>query len=365
MKFGDSLTLKQTLLNWSHLKEGQTISSSDLSVVDSKSLVTSFWRSVSRESRTTTLNSIKEVFAKALSLSENDKEDYELDTEIVAALKGVQNLLVTYSEDPNMVKDLKFFIEETRDKMFELLINKQKELPEEIENESNKYDFKAYLDSPLVRFNILTLNDMVRFQIDGTHVCTTCRHPNFTVSKLLPLLEALKNGTHLYQNDTLAWLVPDVFDVNNNRAFFISEFRDNKGYRQFYTDICVSFDIIQRVIQDILSQIIKQDKKFLSGSLSETKPGDIVGKNWILTKEPHQDKVAWEVHYNQTKYAYVFSFQADLPWPASKIYTYVKANNIPYDECGNTVIIQTNDKFLEDVTDIEQALNIQCLEFPI
>lgn len=110
----------EILKRLSTLQKGQTISSTDMSIVDHSSWTTAAWRTYAGESREKTLNSVRDLFNTAISFVERDQTDIDMVNAISDALRGVDMLKLTYTKDVKMASNIQDFITEITAKVHEL-----------------------------------------------------------------------------------------------------------------------------------------------------------------------------------------------------------------------------------------------------
>lgn len=114
--------LQETLRRISTLQEGQTISSSDMSVVEHNSYSTAVSRWYAGESRSKTIDAIRSVFTEAFQLAEKVPSE-ELVNAISDALNGLTNLKATYKADPATCKIIDTLMNDIRASAHEIANN--------------------------------------------------------------------------------------------------------------------------------------------------------------------------------------------------------------------------------------------------
>ena len=89
------------------IQEGQTLSTSNMTVVDHNSYSTAFWRSLTGENRQLVISTVRNILTQALSYQERHYSN-DLYQSVISAIAGVHNLSGTYGKRNDQVTASKF-----------------------------------------------------------------------------------------------------------------------------------------------------------------------------------------------------------------------------------------------------------------
>lgn len=124
--------LKERLSLVASLSPGDTVSTTGWTIVNHTYWSTSFYRTYNGESRSTTLEGLRDLFCSSC-------EEARLHPEIERALVGLESLKATYSTDLAHVTEIDDLIRSVRERMDGIAAN--------IEKEVKNHDIKTYLQA--------------------------------------------------------------------------------------------------------------------------------------------------------------------------------------------------------------------------